>query len=413
LRFVKRGRFSAQQLIHPQLTLAQSPEKVRAIMKQFVPLLLCLLLGIFTVARATNPAHRPARDTKTAQEEPTAQKADAKTLLDDANKALAAMIKAARADKTLDPKTPKNKPFWKSTQLVAKNIKTAKEGLGAKNDDFFKGIAEARKAEVQMKVDWQLTDSKNKKVIESGKILGNAIGSLRTNYSKEAARKKQGGELTAKEKVEFEKIKVQQKDLLAKISKLEKSAQKDKALEKGLKEIQKQAQQITKQPATLGAYIATLYLLDRQAGLIRGYEYYADKPWRADYVGLVDWISGYDTWYYSWYDTVSYDWTYVDTSVDVHEDVTVSESISEEEISSEESYAESESFDMSNAEEEEVAAKEDTDEEVASDNDSMEGAADDEGEDMNDDDSGDAAADQDTGDDDSGNDDDGGGDENE
>src|SRR6267154_2934113 len=324
-------------------------------MKKFVSLLLCLSLSLFAVARAMKPNHTLAAVAKTAQKKPTGQKADAKTLLDDANKALAAMIKAARTDKGLDPKTPKNKPFWKSTQLLAKNLKLAQTGLQAKSNDFFKGIAEARQADEQMKVDWQLTDSKNSKVIENGKILGNAIESLRTNYSKEAARKKQGGELTAKEKAEFEKIKEQQKDLLAKISKLEKSAQKDKALAKGLNEIQKQAERITNQPVTLDAYIATLYLLDRQAGLLRGYEYYVDKPLRADYVGLVDWIAGYDTWYYTWYDTVSYDWAWVDTSVDIYQDVTVSESVSEDEISSGESFAESESFDMSDAEEQQVA----------------------------------------------------------
>ena len=54
-------------------------------MKNFLPLLLCLLLSIFTVARATKPAHTPAPDTKTAQKPPTGQGADAKTLLDDAN----------------------------------------------------------------------------------------------------------------------------------------------------------------------------------------------------------------------------------------------------------------------------------------------------------------------------------------
>ena len=378
-------------------------------MKKFVPLVLCLLLSIFTVARAMKPAHTPVPGTKIASGKPAAQKADAKGLLNDANKALAAMIKAARVDKALDPKTPKNKPFWKSIQLVAKNLKTAKQGLGAKSDDFFKGIAEARRAEEQMKVDWQLTDSKNKKVLENGKILGNAIESLRTNYSKEAARKKQGGELTAKEKAGFEKIKTQQTDLLAKISKLEKSTKKDKTLAKGLNEIQKQADRIVKQPATLDAYIDTLYLLDRQTGLIRGYEYYVDKPWRTDYLRLIDWVTGYDTWY----DTVSYDWAWVDTSVDVYEDVTVSESVSDDEISSGESYAETESFDMSNAEEEEVAAEEDTDEEVASaDDDNIGEDSEDEGEDMNDDDGGDAAADEDTGDDeggaDEGGDDDGG-----
>lgn len=384
-------------------------------MKKLLPLLLCLSLAFFTVARATKPAHTPAGGAKTAHK-PTGQKADAENLLNDASKTLAAMVKAARADKGLDPKTAKNKPFWKSTQLVAKNLKTAKNGLATRNDDFFKGIAEARKAEEQMKVDWQLTDSKNAGVVENGKKLGHAIELLRTNYSKEAARKKKGGELTAKEKAEFEKIKAQQKDLLAKISKLQKSAQKDKALAKGLSEIQKQAERIMKQPETLDAYIATLYLLELQAGLIRGYEYYVDKPWRADYVGLVDWVTGYDTWYYSWYDTVSYDWEWVDTTVDVHEDVTVSESVSEEEISSEQSYAENESFEMSDAEQEEVAAEEDTDEEVASANDdSMEDASDDEGENMNDDDGGDGdAGDEDIGDDDGGSDDgadDGGGDD--
>ncbi len=233
------------------------------------------------MARATKPAHTPAAGAKSAHKT-KGEKADAENLLNDGSKALAAMVKAARADKGLDPKAAKNKPFWKSTQLIAKNLKTAKSGLAAKNDDFFKGIAEARKAEEQMKVDWQLTDSKNTGVVENGKKLGHAIELLRTNYSKEAARKKKGGELTAKEKAEFEKIKAQQKDLLAKISKLQKSAQKDKALAKGLNEIQKQAERITRQPATLDAYIATLYLLDLQAGLIRSYEYYVDKSWRGD-----------------------------------------------------------------------------------------------------------------------------------
>jgi len=82
------------------------------------------------------PSHTLAAVAKTAQKKPTGEKADAKTLLDDANKALAAMIKAARADEGLSPKTPKNKPFWKSTQLITKTMKTAKAGLATKSNDF-------------------------------------------------------------------------------------------------------------------------------------------------------------------------------------------------------------------------------------------------------------------------------------
>src|SRR6266478_3492461 len=357
-------------------------------MKNFVRLLLCLSLSVFAVARAISPSKALNTTARTAQKKETGQKADAKTLLHDAKKAAATMIKNARADKALDPKKPKNKPFWKSVHLVAKNLKTAETGLATKSNDFFKGIADAREAEEQMEVDWQLTDSKNKSVIDNGKKLGHALALLRTDFSKEAARKKKGGELTAQEKAQFDKIKAQQKELLAKIKKLEKEAQKDKALEKGLHEIQKQANHILKEPATVDAYIATLYLLDVQIGLVRGYKYYVDKDWRSDWVALETITTNYETSYSEWETSASYEWASVDISADIYEgeDVDVSESVSDEDGNSEESYAENESFDMSAAEEEEVAAEEDTDEEVASDaEDSMEDASDDEGEDMSDD----------------------------
>jgi len=288
-------------------------------MKKFISLLLCLSFSVFAVARAMKPRHTLAAVAKTAQKKATGQKADAKTLLDDGSKALAAMIKAARGDKDLDPKTPKNKPFWKSSQLITKNLKTAKAGLTAKSNDFFKGIAGARIAEEQMKIDWQLTDSKNESVIDNGKKLGHAIALLLSDFSKEAARKKKGGKLTSKEKTEFEKIKAEQKELLAKITKLEKAAQKDKGLQKGLHEIQKQAEQVLKEPTTLDAYIATLYVIDIQIGLIRGYGYYVDNAWRSDYLGLVDWATTCETSYYQWESSVSYDWAFVDTSVDIYE----------------------------------------------------------------------------------------------
>ena len=54
-------------------------------MNKFLPLLLCLLLSIFTVARATKPTHPLAPDTRSAHNEPSDQEADAKTLLNDAN----------------------------------------------------------------------------------------------------------------------------------------------------------------------------------------------------------------------------------------------------------------------------------------------------------------------------------------
>ncbi|MDQ6940092.1 MAG: hypothetical protein M3119_08055 [Verrucomicrobiota bacterium] len=384
-------------------------------MRNFLRVLICFALALFALAKVGTTKESPAPATSaqkpSEEKKATGKKADAKTLLAAAKKALAATIKTARADQGLDPKTPKNKPFWKSLQMIAKNLDTAEKGLAAKSNDFFKGIADAREAEAQMKVDWQLTDSKNKNVVENGKKLGHAIALLRTNFSKEAARKKKGGDLTAKEKAAFEKIKAGQKELLAKIKKLRKEAKKDKALEKGLRKMERQARHILKEPATVDAYISTLYLLDTQAGLVRGYEYYVDKPWRADYLTLVNLETSYDTLYVEWETSAEYEWTAVDTSVDIYEneEIEVTESVSTEETSSEESYVESASFDMSETEEEEVAEAEDTDAEVDADDeadeDSMDDDSDDEGEDMSDDDSGD---DDDGGGDDDGGDDDGG-----
>jgi hypothetical protein len=50
-------------------------------MNKFLPLLLSLLLSIFTVARATKPTHMAVPNMKTAHNEPRGQEADAKTLL--------------------------------------------------------------------------------------------------------------------------------------------------------------------------------------------------------------------------------------------------------------------------------------------------------------------------------------------
>ena len=54
-------------------------------MNKFLPLLLCLLLSIFTVARATKLTDVAVPNMKTAHNEPRGQEAESKTLLNDTN----------------------------------------------------------------------------------------------------------------------------------------------------------------------------------------------------------------------------------------------------------------------------------------------------------------------------------------
>ena len=373
-------------------------------MKDFVRVLICLLLVGFGAGRVLMPHGAFAAQPKTTQKKSTGKKADAKTLLADARKSLAAMIKAARADKGLDPKTAKNKPFWKATQKIAKELKRAEKGFAAKNNDFFDAISDARTAEAQLKVDWQLTDSKNKAVIDSAKKLGHAIAILRTDFSKEAARKKMGGALMAKEKAQFEKIKAQQKELLAKIDKLKAKASKDKALLHGLQEIEKNAKRIVDAPVTLDAFLAALYTVDEIEGLLYGYDYYVDKSWRADWIVVDTYVTSWEATYDEFESAETYDWASADvsTDIDVGEEVDVADDVSDSEAQSEEDFADNGSFDMSEGEEDQVAEEEDADAEVDSDdsedNDSMDDASNDEGEDMDGDDD-DGGGDDDGGDD--------------
>ena len=116
---------------------------------------MCVLLLGFGVERAIDGKKLFAADTKAkasakpkkphAPKKASGQKVDAKGALAGARKALAVMIKAARADKGLDPKTPKNKPFWKATQKLSKQLDRAQKGLKAKSDDFFSAFPKERK----------------------------------------------------------------------------------------------------------------------------------------------------------------------------------------------------------------------------------------------------------------------------
>jgi len=54
-------------------------------MNKFLPLLLCLLLSIFTLPRATKPRQTNIPSGKTTHKEPSRQEADGKMLFDDAN----------------------------------------------------------------------------------------------------------------------------------------------------------------------------------------------------------------------------------------------------------------------------------------------------------------------------------------
>ena len=289
-------------------------------MKNLIRILLCLSLVGFansaTVSRAASPSAPSAA--KATTKKTTGKKANAAQLLAAAQKAQAAMLKNARADKGLDPSLPKNKPFYAAAEKVSTQLGRAEKGLAAKNDDFFGGISQARSAQEQLMVAWGATGSKNKRVMADGKALGNALDTLRMDYSKEAARKKKGGELTAKEKADFAKIKANQMELLTKIDQLQAKAKNDPALQRGLAKMKNEAQRIANAPLTVNDYVNALYLINDLEGQLYGYDYYIQPAWRSDWIVVDAFVGLFAPFYYDFWTGYPYDWAWVNTPVDIY-----------------------------------------------------------------------------------------------
>lgn len=358
-------------------------------------------------AKASQPA--------SAKPKPSGKKATAAQLLASAKKAQAAMLKNARADKALAPTVAKNKPYYAAVKKLAIQLDRAEKGLAAKNNDFFDAVSKARSAETEMKVAWNLTDSKNKKVIGAANALGHSLDLLRKDYSKEAARKKKGGELTAKEKAELQKIQAHQKELLAKIATLKGKAQKDKALARGLAKMEQEARRIANSKPNLTDYLAALYLLDDLEGQLYGYDYYIDPAWRKDWIVVDTYWDYYTPIYAATWNDYGYDWNYVNTPVDIYvgDEIAVDDTLTDADIDAQENFVEDGSFDMNDAEADQVATDDadDADAAPAEGADESADAADDSAGDNGADDAADDNAMEDPAADDSGDMDEGGGDD--
>ena len=350
-----------------------------------------------------------------AKAKPTG-KQNASQLLADAKKALAYTVKAARASgKELSPSNPDAKPFLLSLQKIGKALDSAEKALEAKDAAFFQSISHAQAAVVEMKVAWDLTKSKDAEVIKGGKSLGGAVTALHDEFGPMAQRKAKGGELTDTEKENFEKLKSSQAEFRKKLHHMFAKNKKDPALEDGLRKLNKRSLEIEKAPNTVTAYAGAMDFLSAISGSLHGYEYYVPPAERKAWKGLTKSSGARQSYYYS--PGTSYNWSYMETPVEVYDSYDLE--ISSEEITTEENYIEETSFEMTEQESEEVAEDSDSISDEEANDDEMESNQEDvdEAEDADDmgaeDDGGDESSEEEMGGDESGDDggDDGGGDD--
>jgi hypothetical protein len=145
--------------------------------------------------------------------------------------------------------------------------------------------------------------------------LAGVVRTLDENYSKEAARLKQGGELTEAELAQLQKLRAQQDDLANKLAEVERKAGKNnEAIQEGIKKIKKNSEKIKRAKNTAAGFAGAMIAARMMSGWMWGWHWWWG-PWGWWCPGWID-IVVIDIWVPMW-DDYAYDWGYLDGAIDV------------------------------------------------------------------------------------------------
>jgi hypothetical protein len=395
-------------------------------MKRIIPI--CLISTLFATSLALAPraaaaekkpqsaaATSRANVTKAASKKKTLPKKKAlkaTALVDNMRKSAAYIVKTSKANKggQLDPKKKAQRPFWSALKTIDQNAKAMKKAIPAKDPKFFTLLDQTGRAAAQLNHGAQLMRLKDKKALAGVRALSTSYNELQKNFGKVAARKKKGGELSAKEREQLARMRSESKALQARLKAMQAKIDKKKnaRLYAQLMDLLALSARIAGiNGDSLDAWAQALYWSDYLTDDWYSYGQYLQYWYPSAYE---EWTThntvfeSYSSYYEATYTSIEYtEWTSLESSVELVDATAAYDiSVSEEEITSSESLIESYSEESATEEvstaEQAAAASEESDEEEyeAADDDDGDGLE--EAEDTDDD--GDGVADEADADDD-------------
>lgn len=240
--------------------------------------------------------------------------ATAAQLVDSAQKGLAYVVALARQNKELAAENAKTKPFWGGLQDANKNLETASKALASKDEKFFTSMASANAGFVQAEVALIMNGVNDKSLTDGMKLVGGTLEKIHQNYSREAARLKEGGELTAAEKSKLDKLIAQQDELMKKLDQVEKNAAKNNAeMKAGIEKIKKESRKIRNSRRNVGGFVGGFFSAHFLYDWIWGWHWWWG-PWGGWCPGFID--VGIIVWD-DWAADIAYDWGYMDALTDI------------------------------------------------------------------------------------------------
>ena len=242
------------------------------------------------------------------------QSANADDLLNKSQQALAIVVSGAKIDSSLAASDPRTKPFWDGLKDLYTNLADSREALQKQDSAFFTSLASASAAFVQAEIALIMLGNQDQRVASGMNALGDLLGVLNENFSKEAARLKQGGELTESEKKKLDELIAQQDQLLKKLEEVEKNVAKNNAeMQAGLAKIKEESRKIRNSRRTVGGFVGGFISAHILYDWLWGWHWWWG-PWGGWCPGFIDInIIIWD----SWIDDYVYDWTLADAYVDI------------------------------------------------------------------------------------------------
>ncbi len=243
-----------------------------------------------------------------------AQQANALDLIGSAQRAVGVVVQAAKNDPVLRSSNAKAKPFWDGMKDLNENLMKAETGLTLKDKTFFGSLASASAGFAQAKIGLAMSGSNNQPLDKTMDTLSGILDTLNANYSKEAARLRQGGELTDAEKNKLDKLIAQQDALLSKLDKVEKNvAANNSEIKKGIKKIRENSKKIKRSRYTAAGFAGGFFAAHITYDLLWGWHWWWG-PWGSWCPGFID--INVIIWD-DWVDYYEYDWELIDDYVDV------------------------------------------------------------------------------------------------
>ena len=255
---------------------------------------------------------RSTQDRKIAGKQ--SSKHNAADLVGSAQRAVGMVVRAAKKETALSLNSAKAKPFWDAMKDLNVNLAKAETGLTLKDNTFFSSLASANAAYAQAKIGLVMSGTSNPSIDKPMDTLKGIIELLNKNFSKEAARLKQGGKLTAAEKKKLDILIAQQDALLAKLDKVEKNvAATTQEIKKGIKKIRENSKKIKNSRYTAAGFAGGFFAAHLTYDLLWGWHWWWG-PWGGWAPGFID--INVVIWD-DWIDHYVYDWDLVDDYVDV------------------------------------------------------------------------------------------------